>query len=58
MNRTVTLFDLIAAIADEARSDAETVATVVHMLNAGIVRFRGDYRGARVDLRMAAPVAA
>jgi hypothetical protein len=57
MTRTVALFDLVAAVADEATSDAEVVATVAHMLNAGMVRL-GGRRRARVDLRVATPVAA
>jgi hypothetical protein len=57
MTRTVTLFDLVAAVADESTSDAEVVATVAHLLNAGLVRL-GGRRRARVDLRVSTRAAA
>jgi len=50
MARDVTLLDLVTAVARCARSDAEVVATVVHLVNSGRVRQRGTYKGARFDL--------
>jgi hypothetical protein len=41
---TTTLFDLVSAIQDEARSDAEVVATVTHLLNASRMTLRGGGR--------------
>lgn len=51
MAPSVTLLDLITAIAAYARSDDEIVATVVHMVNSGAVRLGGSFRGRRFDLR-------
>lgn len=46
----MTLFDLVAAVAEHARSEAEVVATVVYMVNSGVVRLDGNYRDALFDL--------
>jgi hypothetical protein len=43
--------ELVAAVAECAESEAEVVATVVHMVNTGLVRLDGKLRGARFDLR-------
>jgi len=51
----VTLLDLIQALTESARNDAEVVAAVVHMVNSGMVQLCGNFRGARFDL---APVGA
>ena len=50
MVRNVTLLDLVNAVADHARSDAEVIATVVWMVNQGHVRLCGTFKGARFDL--------
>jgi len=50
----ITLLDLIDAVAEHSASDAETVATVVYMVNRGHVRLGGTFRGARFDLDVAA----
>lgn len=47
---TATLLDLVSAVSAHARSDAEVVATVVHLVNSGAVRLNGNFRGARFDL--------
>lgn len=47
---TVTLLDLVNAVFEHARSEAEVIATVVYMVNAGSVRLGGNFRGARFDL--------
>jgi hypothetical protein len=50
MKRDVTLLDLVTAVARCARSDAEVVATVVHLVNSGKVRLCGTFKGARIDV--------
>lgn len=57
MTPKVTLLDLVAAVGDEARSEAELIATVVHMVNAGLVQLVGNFRGARFDLETLASAA-
>ncbi|MEW6271589.1 MAG: hypothetical protein AB1689_20085 [Thermodesulfobacteriota bacterium] len=47
----VTMLDLVTAVAECAQSDAEVVATVVHLINTGKVRLAGSLRGARFDVR-------
>jgi hypothetical protein len=49
MALTVTLSELITAVADCAQSENEVVATVIHMINSGQVRLRGSFSGAQVD---------
>ena len=46
----VTLIDLVNAVAEHARSEAEVIATVVWMVNRGSVRLAGTLKGARFDL--------
>ncbi len=55
MVRNVTLLDLVNAVAEHARSDAEVVATVVWMVNQGHVRLCGTFKGARFDLTTITP---
>ena len=50
MTRIVTLLDLMNAVAEHARSEAEVIATVVYLVNSGRVRLRGSLEGARFDL--------
>jgi hypothetical protein len=47
MTRTVTLLDLVQAVSQFARTDAEVVATVVYLVNSGKVTLGGNFRGAR-----------
>jgi hypothetical protein len=56
MAPNVTMHDLVSAVAESAKSDAEVVATVVHMVNAGLVNLDGKLKGARFDLRSLPPV--
>jgi hypothetical protein len=51
MARQTTLLDLVKAVSEYAATDAEVVATVVHMVNSGMVQLCGNFRGARFDLR-------
>ena len=50
MSLDMTLLELVDAVADHARSDAEVIATVVYMVNSGAVRLCGNFKGARFDL--------
>jgi hypothetical protein len=50
MGREVTLLDLLNAINEHARTEEEVIATVVHMVNSGMVRLCGTFKGARFDL--------
>ena len=50
MPRNVTLLELVNAVAEHTRSEAELIATVVYMVNKGHVRLCGTFRGSRFDL--------
>jgi hypothetical protein len=50
MARQTTLLDLVKAVSEYSVTDAEVVATVVHMVNSGMVTLCGNFRGARFDL--------
>lgn len=50
MTRRLTLHDLLLAVNESARTEAEAVATLVHLVNSGRVRLGGALRGARIDL--------
>jgi hypothetical protein len=54
----VTLLELVHAVMSFARSDEETVATIVHLVNSGPGRLCGTFRGARFRLEDAAGPAA
>jgi hypothetical protein len=54
----LTLLDLVKAVSDSAASEAGVVATVVHLVNSGIVQLCGNFRGARFDLDPVGPTAA
>ena len=51
MAQNMTLLDLVRAVSDHARSEAEVIATVVYLVNSGRVRLCGNFAGARFDLR-------
>ena len=51
MALNVTLLDLVNAVSDQARSDAEVIAAVVYLVNSGRVRLCGTFKGMRFDLR-------
>jgi len=44
MAANVTLLDLVNAVAEHSRSEAETIATVVYMVNRGHVRLCGTFK--------------
>jgi hypothetical protein len=50
MAPTVTMKDLVSAVAEHAESEAEVIATVVYLVNSGKVRLRGHLEGARFDM--------
>ena len=42
---SITLLDLVEAVSEFADSDVEVVATVVHLVNSGMVELCGNFRG-------------
>jgi len=46
-NRRTTLLDLVQAVQDHCRSDAEVVAVIMHMVNTGRVVLCGSFAGRR-----------
>ena len=50
MPRNATLLELVNAVAEQARSEAELIATVAYMVNRGHVRLCGNFKGSRFDL--------
>ena len=55
MTPSITLLDLVDAVAEHARSEAEVIATIVCMVNQGRVRLCGTFKGARFDVTSFAP---
>jgi len=47
----MTLLDLVNAVSEHARSEAEVIATVAYLVNSGRIRLCGNFKGARFDLR-------
>jgi hypothetical protein len=45
----LTLLDLVQAVIDEANTDTEVIATVLHLLRSGRVRLRGNFRGSLLE---------
>jgi len=50
MTRDVTMLELVTALSNSALTEAEVIATVVHLVNSGAVRLCGNFRGARFAL--------
>ena len=50
MTRDVTMLELVTDLSNSARTEAEVIATVVHLVNSGAVRLCGNFRGARLAL--------
>lgn len=48
---TLTLLDLVSAIADEAETDEEVVATIQHLIETGRVTLVGNFRCNDVERR-------
>lgn len=51
MNKTyrTTLLALVQAVQDHARSDAEVIAVIVHMIKTGRVALSEDIIGQRIE---------
>ena len=47
-NRRVTLRQLVQAVQDNCRSDAEVVAVITHMVNTRRVVLRGNFARAQI----------
>jgi hypothetical protein len=47
---SMTLLDLVTAIADQAESDDEILAAVIDLINSGRVKLIGNFRGADVKV--------
>lgn len=50
MKPNVTMLDLVNAVAQDAGSEAELVATVIYMVNSGHVKLAGNFAGSSFDL--------
>jgi len=50
MRRDVTMLELMTVLTERTRTEAEAIATIVHMVNSGAVRLCGTFSGARIDL--------
>jgi hypothetical protein len=48
--REITLLELVTAVAEVARSDAEVVAAVSHLINTRKIRLVGSFQGADVKV--------
>lgn len=51
MRRDVTMLELVNAVTEDTRTEGEAIATIVHMVNSGVVRLCCTFSGARIDLR-------
>ena len=50
MTRDTTMLDLVTTLSKSALTEAEVIATVVHLVNSGAVRLCGNFREARFAL--------
>jgi hypothetical protein len=50
-----TMLNLVSTVSELTPSEAEVIATVVHMVNTGKVELIGCFRGRRFDLDLVAP---
>jgi len=48
-NRRTTLLELVRAVQDTCRSDAEVIAVIAHMVNTGRVVLQGNFARRRID---------
>lgn len=53
----VTMLELVETVSEFARSESEVVATIVHMVNAGMVELVGNFRGAQITFEPTAAAA-
>jgi hypothetical protein len=47
-SRRITLLELVQAVQDSCRSDAEVVAVITHMVNTRRVILRGNFARTRI----------
>ena len=50
-----TMLNLVRTVSELTASEAEVIATVVHLVNTGKVELIGCFRGRRFDLDVVAP---
>ena len=50
MSNAITMLELVTVLAARATSDAEIVRTAIQLVNAGVVRLCGTFRGRTFDL--------
>ena len=48
-SRRTTLLELVRAVQDTCRSDAEVIAVITHMVNTGRVVLGGTFARRRID---------
>ena len=48
--RILTLLDLVAAVAEVAKTEAEVISAVRDLVNSGSIRLVGSFRGADVRI--------
>jgi hypothetical protein len=48
--QVMTLLDLVTAVSEEAKTEAEVIATVQHLINSGRVQLVGHFQGADVKV--------
>jgi hypothetical protein len=53
--RNTTLLDLVTSVSAHAETEAELIATVVRLVNSGVVRLCGTFKGTRFDLENKPP---
>ena len=53
MTRTMTMLELVDAVSGQATTEAEVIATIVHLVNSGMIRLGGNFRGAHFDVATA-----
>lgn len=46
----ITMLELVDTVGRYARTEAEVIATVAHLVNSGKVELCGNFRGARIVL--------
>ena len=49
MTRNVPLLDLVTVVSKHARTEAEVISAVVYLVNSGLVRLSGNFKGTRFE---------
>jgi hypothetical protein len=55
MAQDSTLLDLVTAVNAQVATEAELIATVVYLVNSGVVRLCGNFSDARFDIGVLDP---